>query len=118
MARVFLIAPYMGDNEERYVKEVFESNYIAPLGEFVDRFEQSIKDYCQISNALALNSATAGLHLALRTLGIGDGDVVLASTFTFAASVNPIMYERCEPVFIDSDESWNLSPKLLKQAII
>ena len=118
MARVFLSAPYMGGNEERYVKEVFESNYIAPLGEFVDRFEQSIKDYCQISNALALNSATAGLHLALRTLGIGDGDVVLASTFTFAASVNPIMYERCEPVFIDSDESWNLSPKLLKQAII
>ena len=118
MPRIFLSAPYMGDNEERYVKEVFESNYIAPLGEFVDRFEQSIKDYCQISNALALNSATAGLHLALRTLGIGDGDVVLASTFTFAASVNPIMYERCEPVFIDSDESWNLSPKLLKQAII
>lgn len=117
MARVFLSAPYMGGNEQKYIKEVFDSNYIAPLGEFVDRFEQSIKDYCQIQNALALNSATAGLHLALRSFGIKDGDVVLASTFTFAASVNPIMYERCEPIFIDCDESWNLSPKLLKEAI-
>lgn len=117
MARVFLSAPYMGGNEQKYIKEVFDSNYIAPLGEFVDRFENSIKDYCGVPNALALNSATAGLHLALRTLGIKDGDVVLASSFTFAASVNPIMYERCEPVFIDCDESWNLSPNLLKKAI-
>ena len=117
MARVFLSAPYMGDNELKYVNEAFKSNYIAPLGEFVDRFENSIKDYTKSPNAVALSSATAGLHLALRVLKIGDGDAVLASSFTFAASVNPIMYERCEPIFIDCDESWNLSPKLLKDAI-
>lgn len=117
MARLFLSPPFMSGNEERYIKKVFESNYIAPLGEFVDKFEQSIKEYTKSKSALALNSATAGIHLALKTLGIKDGDTVLASTFTFIASVNPIMYERCKPVFIDCDYSWNLSPKLLKKAI-
>ncbi len=117
MARVFLSPPFMGGNEEKYVKKVFESNYIAPLGEYVNKFEESIKSYTGARAALALNAGTAALHLALRTLGVKDGDVVLASTFTFAASVNPILYERCTPIFIDSDESWNLSPELLKKAI-
>ncbi|ALV25115.1 UDP-4-amino-4,6-dideoxy-alpha-D-N-acetyl-D-glucosamine transaminase [Campylobacter iguaniorum] len=117
MARVFLSPPFMGGNEEKYVKKVFESNYIAPLGEYVNKFEDSIKDFTKAKSALALNSGTAGLHLALRVLDIKDGDLVLASSFTFAASVNPILYERCVPVFIDSDESWNLSPELLKKAI-
>ncbi|PPB65880.1 UDP-N-acetylbacillosamine transaminase [Campylobacter hyointestinalis] len=117
MARVFLSPPFMGGNEEKYVKKVFESNYIAPLGEYVNKFEESIKNYTKTKSALALNSATAGLHLSLRVLGIKDGDVVLGSSFTFAASINPIMYERCIPVFIDSDESWNISPELLKSAI-
>lgn len=117
MDRVFLSPPNMGGNEFEYVKKVFESNYIAPLGEYVNKFEDSIKNYTKVKSALALNAGTAALHLALRVLGIKDGDVVLASSFTFIASVNPIMYERCEPVFIDSDESWNLSPELLKKAI-
>lgn len=117
MARIFLSPPNMGGNEENYVKKVFESNYIAPLGEFVDKFEHSVMDYCKVKSALALNAGTAALHLALRTLGIKDGDVVLASSFTFMASVNPIIYERCIPIFIDCDESWNLSPELLKEAI-
>ncbi|CZE47006.1 UDP-N-acetylbacillosamine transaminase [Campylobacter geochelonis] len=118
MARIFLSPPNIGKNEELYVKKVFESNYIAPLGEYVNKFEDSIKAYCKVDDALALNAGTAALHLALRVLGIKDGDVVLASSFTFAASVNPILYERCEPVFIDCDESWNLSPELLKKAIL
>lgn len=117
MSRVFLNAPFMGQNELKYIKEVFESNYIAPLGEFVDRFEQAIKSYTNAPYALGLNSGTAALHLGLKSLRLNDGDTVLASTFTFIASVNPIIYERLEPIFIDSDESWNLSPELLEKAI-
>jgi UDP-N-acetylbacillosamine transaminase len=107
----------MSGKEQQYIAEVFKSNYIAPLGEFVNRFEESIKAYTRTPNALALSSATAGLHLALRVLGIGKEDLVLASTFTFIGSVNAILYQGATPVFIDSDESWNLSPHLLKEAI-
>ena len=107
----------MSGKEQEYIAEVFESNYIAPLGAFVNRFEESIKAYTGAKNTLALSSATAGLHLALRVLGIGKDDVVLASSFTFIGSVSAILYQGATPVFIDSDESWNLSPKLLKKAI-
>ncbi|QKF64185.1 UDP-N-acetylbacillosamine transaminase [Campylobacter corcagiensis] len=117
MARVFLSPPNMGGNELEYIKKVFESNYIAPLGEYVDKFENSVKNFCKVNSALALNSGTAAIHLALKSLGVKDGDVVLGSTFTFMASLNPVFYERCEAILIDSDESWNLSPKLLKKAI-
>jgi UDP-N-acetylbacillosamine transaminase len=107
----------MSGKEQEYISEVFKSNYIAPLGAFVNRFENIIKEYTGSKNALALSSATAGLHLALRILGIGKDDIVLASTFTFIGSVNAILYQGATAVFIDSDESWNLSPKLLKKAI-
>ncbi|MGG7048611.1 MULTISPECIES: UDP-N-acetylbacillosamine transaminase [unclassified Campylobacter] len=117
MDRVFLSPPNMSGREQEYIAEVFKSNYIAPLGEYVNKFEKSIKDYTSATDALALSSGTAGLHLALRVLGVGQGDVVLASSFTFAASVNPILYEKATPIFIDCDESWNLSPELLKKAI-
>ena len=117
MNRLFLSPPHMSGKEQEYIAEVFESNYIAPLGAFVNRFEESIKEYTGAKNALALSSATAGLHLALRVLGIGKDDIVLASIFTFIGSVNAILYQGATPVFIDSDESWNLSPLLLKKAI-
>jgi UDP-N-acetylbacillosamine transaminase len=117
MNRLFLSPPHMSGKEQEYIAEVFESNYIAPLGAFVDRFEESIKEYTGASNTLALSSATAGLHLALRVLGVGKGDVVLASSFTFIGSINAILYQGATAVFVDSDESWNLSPKLLKKAI-
>jgi len=104
----------MGGNELKYINEVFESNYIAPLGEYVNRFEESIRNYTGTPHALAVSSGTAAIHLALRILGIGKGDDVLASTFTFIGSVNAILYQGANPVFIDSDEaSWNLSPELL-----
>jgi UDP-N-acetylbacillosamine transaminase len=108
----------MSGKEQQYIAEVFESNYIAPLGAFVNRFEESIKTYTGSSNALALSSATAGLHLALRVLGVGEGDYVLASSFTFIGSVNAILYQNAKPLFVDSDESWNISPALLKEAIL
>jgi len=117
MQRLFLSPPHMSGKELEYIGKVFESNYIAPLGEYVNKFEESIKNYTQTPNALALSSATAGLHLALRVHGIGQDDLVLASSFTFIGSINAILYVGAKPVFIDSDESWNLSPVLLKKAI-
>jgi UDP-N-acetylbacillosamine transaminase len=117
MQRLFLSSPHMSGKEQEYIAEVFQSNYIAPLGAFVEKFEQSIKEHTGASHALALSSATAGLHLALRVLGIGKDDIVLASSFTFIGSVSAILYQGATPVFIDSDESWNLSPQLLKRAI-
>jgi UDP-N-acetylbacillosamine transaminase len=114
--RIFLSAPHMSGNELKYIEKVFESNYIAPLGEYVNKFEESVKEYTGAPNALAVTSGTAAIHLALRVLGIKEGDEVLASTFTFIGSVNAILYQNATPVFIDSDESsWNLSPKLLKE---
>jgi len=117
MDRVFLSPPNMSGKEQEYIKKVFESNYIAPLGEYVNKFEESIKSYTGAKDALALSAGTAALHLALRVLGVKEGDFVLASSFTFMASVSPILYEKATPVFIDCDESWNLSPELLKKAI-
>ena len=114
--RIFLSSPHMSGNELKYIEKVFESNYIAPLGEYVNKFEDSIKNYANIENALAVTSGTAAIHLALRVLGITKDDDVLASTFTFIGSVNAILYQGANPVFIDSDEeTWNLSPKLLNK---
>jgi UDP-N-acetylbacillosamine transaminase len=117
MDRIFLSPPHMSGKEQQYIAEVFESNYIAPLGPFVERFEESVKMYCSSLYALALSSATAGLHLALRVAGVKAGDYVLASSFTFIGSVAPILYQNAQPVFVDADESWNISPQLLKKAI-
>lgn len=116
--RIFLSPPHMGGNELAYIQEAFESNYIAPLGHNVDAFEAQIKAYTGAKYALALTSGTAAIHLALRVLGIKDGDEVMASSFTFIGSVAPILYERCTPFFIDSDkESWNLDPNLLEEEL-
>lgn len=117
-SRLFLSPPHMSGREQQYIAEAFESNYIAPLGPIVERFEQSIREFTLAPHALALSSATAALHLALRVLGIGKGDIVLASSFTFIGSIAPILYQNATPLFIDSDTlSWNLDPLLLEEAI-
>ncbi|MFA5233447.1 MAG: UDP-N-acetylbacillosamine transaminase [Sulfurimonas sp.] len=117
--RIFLSAPHMSGNELKYIEKVFESNYIAPLGEYVNKFEESIKNYTGAKNTLAVTSGTAAIHLALRVLGITQGDDVIASTFTFIGSINAILYQNANPVFIDSDkESWNLSPKLFNKYLL
>ena len=114
--RYFLSAPHMSGKELEYIKKVSESNYIAPLGEYVNKFENSIKEYTKSQNALAVTSGTAAIHLALRILGIKEGDDVLASTFTFIGSVSAILYQGANPVLIDSDKkSWNISPILLEE---
>lgn len=117
MERIFLSPPHMSGKEQQYIAEVFESNYIAPLGAFISRFERQVCNHTGADHALATNTATAALHLALRVLGVGEGDYVLVSSFTFIGSVNAVLYQGATPVFIDSDESWNLSPVLLEEAI-
>lgn len=117
--RIFLSAPYMSGKELDYIKDVFDSNYIAPLGEYVNKFEESIKKYTSSKNALAVINGTAAIHLALRVLGIKEGDDVLASTFTFIGSVSAIIYQNANPVFLDSDKkSWNISVDLLKEYLL
>ena len=114
--RLFLSPPHMSGNEQKYIDEVFKSNYIAPVGSYIDKFEESICNFTTSPNALAVSCATAAIHLALKVLGIGNGDDVLASTFTFIGSVSPVLYQGANPIFIDSEyDSWNLDPKLLNK---
>lgn len=116
--RIFLSPPHMGGNESNYVSEAFASNWIAPLGPFVDRFERELGAYLDGAGVCALSSGTAALHLALVTLGIQPGDRVYCSDFTFSASCNVIKYCGAEPVFIDSDfDTWQMDPNLLAQKL-
>lgn len=116
--RIWLSSPHMGGSELGYVQESFDSNWIAPLGNNVDAFEISIKEYIGIKDAIVMSSGTSAIHLALVMLGVGYGDEVLVSSFTFAATVNPIVYQKAIPVLIDSEpDTWNMCPDLLEEAI-
>jgi dTDP-4-amino-4,6-dideoxygalactose transaminase len=138
--RIYLSSPHMGGEELKLVQEAFATNWIAPLGPQVDAFEQEFAEYVGRGghgapllaggppgvgpgqspglHAAALSSGTAALHLALRWLNLQPGDEVICSSLTFSASVNPILYERATPVFIDCDEvSWNMAPALLAEAV-
>lgn len=115
--RVYLSPPHMSGKEIKYIKEAFASNWIAPLGPQVDAFELEMAERVGCRKALALSSGTAAIHLALRLLGVGRGDMVFCSSLTFIGSVNPVLYLGAEPVFIDSEpDSWNMSPVALEKA--
>ena len=108
----------MGGEELRFIKEAFDSNYVAPLGPMLDAFEQEFSEKIGIGHALAVSSGTAAMHLALSVLGVGQEDEVIASTLTFIGSVTPIIFLGAKPVFIDSDRSsWNMDPDLLAQEL-
>ncbi|HSI90991.1 MAG TPA: aminotransferase class I/II-fold pyridoxal phosphate-dependent enzyme [Adhaeribacter sp.] len=116
--RIFLSAPHMGGHELNYVHKAFEDNYIAPAGPNLEGFERELCEKAGVPNAVALVSGTAAIHLALILLGVGPGDEVLCSSFTFIATANPIMYQGATPVFVESEaETWNMSPDFLEQAI-
>ncbi len=116
--RIYLSPPHMSGHEIKYIQEAFDQNWIAPLGPNVDAFEKSLAEYCQVEHAAALCSGTAAIHLALIILGVGSGDEVIASTFTFSATINPIVYQGATPVLVDSEPgTWNMSPELLHNAI-
>ena len=116
--KIYLSSPHMSGGEQKYIKEAFDHNWIAPLGPNVDGFEKEIGQYLTISNVVALSSGTAAIHLALIILNIQPGDEVLVSSFTFSATVNPIVYQGATPVLIDSEpDTWNMDPVLLEEAI-
>lgn len=115
--RIYLSPPHMGGNEINYIKEAFDSNWIAPLGPNVDCFEKEVCKYIDAEHGLALSSGTAGIHLVLKYLGVEKDDYVFCSALTFAASCNPIVYQNAIPVFIDSEPyTWNMSPIALERA--
>jgi dTDP-4-amino-4,6-dideoxygalactose transaminase len=117
--KIWLASPHMSDEgyEMEYVKEAFDTNWIAPLGPNVNEFENEIAAKVGTKSAAAMTTGTGAIHLALKALNVGEGDIVLCPTLTFSATANPIIYQNATPVFIDSDhETWNMDPKALEAA--
>lgn len=117
--KIYLSSPHMSDEkyEEKFVKEAFDTNWIAPLGRNVDMFEEEFSQMINVKSAAALSSGTAALHLALKSAGVGEGDIVFCQSLTFVATANPIIYQKAKPVFIDSDyTTWNMCPNALEEA--
>ena len=117
--RILLASPHMSKEgyEQKYVKEAFDTNWVAPLGKNVDEFEKELANYVKIENAAALSAGTAAIHMAFKALNVKKGDIVFCSTLTFSATANPIIYQNATPVFIDSEyETWNMDLKALEEA--
>ncbi|WP_428909852.1 DegT/DnrJ/EryC1/StrS family aminotransferase [Niallia sp. Krafla_26] len=119
--RIYLSSPHMSEEgyEKQYIKEAFDTNWIAPVGENVDGFEKELAAMVGSKAAAALSTGTAAIHLALKAAGVGSGDIVFCPTLTFSATANPIIYQNATPVFIDSDyETWNMCPQALEAAFL
>ncbi len=115
---VWLSPPHVGERERELIVEALDSNWVAPLGPMVDRFEAMLAQRCQRPSAAALSSGTAALHLALRMAGIKDGDHVAVSDLTFVASATPVLYERAVPVLVDADPvTFGIAPQPLEDAL-
>ncbi|MFA6729964.1 MAG: aminotransferase class I/II-fold pyridoxal phosphate-dependent enzyme [Eubacteriales bacterium] len=108
----------MHGDEQKYIKQAFDSNWVAPLGKNVNEFENELSDYIGVATAAAMTAGTHALHIATRLAGVGRGDIVLCSDLTFVATVNPVCYEGGVPIFIDSErDTWNMSPEALEIAL-
>lgn len=119
LKKIFLSSPHMSDEgyEQMYIKEAFDTNWIAPLGANVTGFEEELKETTGVKEIVALSSGTAAMHLALKLAGLKKGEKVFCQSLTFSATANPIIYEGGEPVFIDSElDTWNMSPEALEKA--
>ena len=117
--RIYLSPPHMGGDEQAFISEVFDTNWIAPLGPMVDGFEQDLATFTGVGHAAVLTSGTAAIHLSLILLGVQPGDYVICQSLTFSASANPIRYLGATPVFVDSEaETWNMCPEALEKAIL
>lgn len=117
--KIWLSSPHMSKEkyEEKFVKEAFDTNWLSTVGENINEFENSVKEYLNIKGACGLSSGTSAIHLGLKVLGVKKDDIVFVSDLTFSASVNPIIYENATPVFIDSEyETWNMDPIALEKA--
>jgi len=118
LKQILLSTPHRGSLEQEFVKEAFDTNWIAPVGPHVDAFEQEFCEVVGAKHAAAVSSGTAALHLALQLIGVCSADEVFCSTLTFIATASPITYLGAKPVFIDSDRtSWNLNPDLFGEAL-
>lgn len=116
--RVYLASPYIHEEEREYVREAFDTNWMSTVGKNINELETCVCQYLGCGAAAALSSGTAALHLAIKLVGVQEGDVVLCSDMTFAATVNPVCYERGTPVFIDAErETWNMDPQALEAAL-
>ncbi|MEC9441531.1 MAG: DegT/DnrJ/EryC1/StrS family aminotransferase [Myxococcota bacterium] len=116
--RIYLSSPHIGEQERAFVKEAFDTNWVAPLGPNVNGFEAEFCELVGSKHAAALSSGTAALHLSMILENIGQGDEVIVSSLTFVASVNPAVYEGAKPIFIDSERtSWNMDPELLVEVL-
>jgi dTDP-4-amino-4,6-dideoxygalactose transaminase len=118
--KIWLSSPHMGGSEQKFVNEAFDTNWVAPLGPNVNGFESDISTYLnQQVHAAVLTSGTAAIHLALRMLEVGEGDVVMVQSFTFCGTTNPVSYQGAELIFIDSEwDTWNICPKALETALL
>ena len=118
-SKIWLSSPHMGGNEQKYVNEAFDENWVAPLGPNVDGFEKDLETFLNEEvKVAALSAGTAALHLALIECDVKHGDEVICQSMTFSASANPIAYCGATPVFIDSEkDTWNICPIALKEAI-
>lgn len=117
--KIYLASPHMSDEgfEQEFVKEAFDTNWVAPLGENVNKFEEELAHYVGVKNGAALSAGTAAIHMALKALDVKQGDIVFCSSLTFSATANPITYQNATPVFIDSEaDTWNMDPKALEKA--
>lgn len=123
MDRIYLCLAHMSGNEQQYIQEAFDTNWVVPLGPNVDAFEKDLENYVnrngvQNKKVVALSAGTAAIHLGLIMIGVSKGDEVICQSFTFAASANPITYLGATPVFVDSEpETYNMDPQLLEEAI-
>ncbi len=118
--RIYLCLAHMSGNEQKYIQEAFDTNWVVPLGPNVNGFEDDLKRFVgQDKQVVALSSGTAAIHLALIACGVQAGDEVICQSFTFCASSNPVAYLGATPIFVDSEpDSWNMNPVLLEKAII
>ena len=115
--RIYLSSPTMHGEEQEFIKEAFDTNWVAPLGPNVNAFEKEMEEYTGCGHAAALSAGTAAIHLALKLIGVKQGDIVFAPALTFSATCNPITYEKAVPVFIDAEpDTWNMSPQALERA--
>lgn len=115
--KIWLSSPTMHGEEQAFVKEAFDTNWVSTVGKNIDELERGICDYTGAKHAVGLSAGTAALHLAIKLAGVKPGDKVFCTDMTFAATVNPVLYEHAEPVFIDTSyDDWNMDPKALKKA--
>ena len=115
--KIWLASPTMHGEEQKYVKEAFDTNWVSTVGANLEHLEKSVRDYVGCKASVALSAGTAALHLAVKLAGVKPGDKVFCTDMTFDATVNPVTYEGGEQIFIDSEyDTWNMGPKALERA--